>query len=461
MESDGVAVAILGDDADALAILHHQFLGRRAVHNLRVAAVKTGAQRVDEAYAGMIDGRMRALIQRARALADIGLIRPAQITKPGHRVVGVFAHGVDQLQVGHLVARVPRLKCEPLDRIEQIGLARRVVRVILLLHFGDELRVFLAHRRFGQRVFHERLHARGHFHFLLHLLIRAVEDAAGNQRIAADIAFLFNQDDARALVGRCHGRGQARAACADDDHVRGIFGRLRRFLFRRLHQRGNVTARLLGRLAHGRNQRVAGHRRARNRIHREGLLVQNGLRQFGKERLFAHALALVMVDDIDLLDLVLGERRFHRHRAVVALRGRGVGAGRKVRRGLLFAARLRDGLRNCLLERRAGNRRARNAIHIRALRVEHRLRHARQGHVAQTRRFILADHVDGRHRVRVKGHIHHHVAAHAFGTLAIGARRIRAVRHSRNRARHEQERKNSCCRLLHRFFPPSFRTPSD
>ena len=122
-----------------------------------------------------------------------------------------------------------------------------------------------------------------------------------------------------------------------------------------------------------------------------------------------------------------------------------------MRRGLLFAARLGDGLRNRLLERRAGNRRARNAVHIRALRVEHRLRHAGQRDVAQTGRLILADHVDGRHRVRIEDHIHHNVAAHAFGTLAIGSRRIRTVCHTRNRARHEQERENGCCRLLHRF----------
>lgn len=94
------------------------------------------------------------------------------------------------------------------------------------------------------------------------------------------------------------------------------------FFFRRIHQRGNVAASLLGRLTHRRNQRVAGHRRARNRIHREGLLVEDRLRQFGEERLFADALALVMIDDFDLLDLIFGERRFHRHRAVVALRGR-------------------------------------------------------------------------------------------------------------------------------------------
>ena len=62
MEGDGVAVAILGDDADALAVLHHQFLGGRAVHDLRVAAFKTGAQRVDEAHARVIHGGMRALI---------------------------------------------------------------------------------------------------------------------------------------------------------------------------------------------------------------------------------------------------------------------------------------------------------------------------------------------------------------------------------------------------------------
>ena len=157
---------------------------------------------------------------------------------------------------------------------------------------------------------------------LVHAGRDRAEHAVGEQRRAAHEVKLFNQNDARAGLGRVDGRRHAGRAGTDDHHVaRGIFV-LDDFAGNRGFEIVQIRARLLKAEGDGVQNAPAGHRRAAVSVHGHTLVGHDILRQFF-QRGHADARRFGLADDVHLLDSAARNDGFHRDFAVVAP-GRGL-----------------------------------------------------------------------------------------------------------------------------------------
>ena len=158
-----------------------------------------------------------------------------------------------------------------------------------------------------------------HVERLGELALIAADEALAGRRSAADGGHLLQQDDLRAVVRRLDRRGDARAARADDDDIRGQFNRfaLDRLGLKRRLERVDIRAGRLKRLFRRLEDRPGGHGRARHGVHRQALLLHDR-RGNALDRRVADARRLPVGDDLHLLNLRLADRHGDLQRAADA-----------------------------------------------------------------------------------------------------------------------------------------------
>ena len=282
---------------------------------------------------------------------------------------------------------------------------------------------------------------------------------AGNQRVAADFRVLFDDQNGVAVLRGLRRRRDASAARADDDHIIGLLDRgLRLVLHGRSLEGVHVrAARLLGSVVHRVADRVAGEGRAGNAVHARAVRSQN-VRDHRLEGNIAHVIGFLVRADLDGGHGAVGEGHGDLNRAVVALRGAGVGAGseghsRIVRNG--FALRLGQRLGQRVLHGGAGHGRASRRID--SVSVGHAHQRgviALNRSAAQRRGFTLAGHGDSSHFFFVHGHLDGHSAAKALRGRFILARRKRRSQTGSERHDGHRRSKHHRCKFLHLTKPP-------
>ena len=173
------------------------------------------------------------------------------------------------------------------------------------------------------------LNVGGQLDLLLALRIGGVERGAGTGGVAADHRHLFNDDVAAARLLNGGRSGKTRAACADDDDVRGEILRILgegEFLFFLLGEVLQIRASLRERVGHGGDDRVGGVGRAGDGIDGDGLRLDDGARN-GRDRGIADARGLAMLDNLNGQDALRIDGDGDLHGTVVAGGFAGVGAG--------------------------------------------------------------------------------------------------------------------------------------
>ena len=216
--------------ADDRAILGDQLFGRRFKHQVHAC----GLEEIVIEYVKLVRALAR-VVRRYASLLHTGIIRlcPIRLNAVSH-TAAVFQHIIDQRSIR-----------APLAEIHQ--LAERAVHGVAV---------------------HTRVN------LLLGLDRRKARRAHGG---AADLARLFQHDCVHARFHRLNRGHRSGCAGADDRQIHGVFlGRVH--LFGGLAETDEVRARLLKRLLHARENRLAGQRRARHRVHRDGLLLNDGRR---------------------------------------------------------------------------------------------------------------------------------------------------------------------------------------
>ena len=185
------------------------------------------------------------------------------------------------------------------------------IHVIQRAALGDHVQNVVVHLVDG-------LHLGGH-----HASFRTVEARGGQEAAAAHNRLLFHQNDVRASLRSRQRSGQARDAGAHNHHVGGHVLKLHggSALHRALEGLG-VAARLFDAVRHSRQNGVGGVGRARNRIHRQRLVL-NDRSGNPLDRRFADARGLCVLRYAHGRDGILVKIHLNRHGAVVA-----VGAGR-------------------------------------------------------------------------------------------------------------------------------------
>ena len=285
-----------------------------------------------------------------------------------------------------------------------------------------------------------------------------LERTAGNQRIAAHLGVLF-QNNHRAAVLRClRRRNHARAARADDDHVIGLLDRrLSGMLNSRRLERAEVGAlRLRRSVIDGVAQRGTGECRTGNAVH-AGTVRRQHILDHRLESHVADMRGFLGIGHFNRRHGILGERHVDGYIAVVALRGSGVCArlerdSRIVSRR--FTSRLCHRLCQRFLHSRAGHGCACNAVHLGIRRADQRRIKRFDCRAADCRCLIFADHLNGGHRAVVHGDLHGYSAAKALCRRFILARRkpCRAARRQRSCRQHHRKTEGNDL-LIHVLFP--------
>ena len=341
-----------------------------------------------------------------------------------------------------VVGLVKRLFGPAEDRLQFVqsrdALDDLVVGVAVIAHAGGRVRI--------GRIPHEVRHD-------------ALILTAGDQRVAADFRVLFDHQNGVAVLRGLSRRRDARAARADDDHIIGLLDRGLRLVRRARRLKGVHVgaARLLRRVVHRVADRVAGEGRAGNAVHTRAVRRED-IRDDRLEGHVADMVGFLVRADLDGGHGAVGEGHGDLNRAVVALRGAGVGAGseshsRVVRNG--FALRLGQRLGQRVLHGGAGHGRASRRID--SVSVGHAHQRgviALNRSAAQRRGFTLAGHGDSGHFFFIHGHFDGHSAAKALRGRFILARRKRRSQTGSERHDGHRRSKHHRCKFLHLTKPP-------
>ena len=228
---------------------------------------------------------MSALPQRASALADLVGELHALRHDPVESGFGVVGQHLDQVEVSDIVAAVVGLQSIPSFGIEDIGAVGSLVLIEFLADNVLEFLVSIADRLLGQRRFDGGALRVGHRLNGLQGLVGGVVDSAADQRIAADSAALFDQDDGfRAVLQGGDRSGQTGTAGTDDDYISGQLFGFGSSLFRGSLPLVGVRAGSLQGVLDGVLDRIAGNGRAGDGVHIVGLGIHDALRQHGDRR---------------------------------------------------------------------------------------------------------------------------------------------------------------------------------
>ena len=163
---------------------------------------------------------MRALPQRARALRNLIGKAHTQTFDPFQAVVCVVCQCFNEVEVCSFIAAVPRLQSVPFFRIEQIFASVCFISVPLSSYRFLKGCVFGACRFFSKCGFDCRFYRIGHRNLFLQFFVGRIVDGAAYERVAADFARFFNDDDRFAFLTGCDCSCQSRAAAAYNDDIR-------------------------------------------------------------------------------------------------------------------------------------------------------------------------------------------------------------------------------------------------
>ena len=379
-------------DADRLAVLHDDLVRRGVQNDGHAFFSQVRGKRIDYARAKTGTAEQRVAVTTGRVLLGHRALHAQLLRIIIHSLAGLTEQILDKVII-RLMAGGRVGGAHPIHRIRQID-----GHVILLAKFiGGRRRV----------------------------------SACGKQQAAADIRHLFNQNDLCALVRRLGSRRQTGGTRADyDDLRRQILHRRDRLIDRHGTQRIDVRARLLRRIRDRRENGVAGQRCTRNAVHIQRLIGEDIfrnllLRQVGNARRFG------IFKHVDALDLVRAEGDFHADVAVATVRRAGIGAGGV---GDLHVRVIDRAARDRVLHDRkhrvAGDRRARDAVHIRVALFQNRGDQRLDRRAADGRRFAVRRDRQGDDLARIiQTDFRRHVAAKAARRAGIAALRKSGIAH--------------------------------
>ena len=338
VHGDGAAVGHRALHADNRAVfIGQQLIGGAVIENLAAVALVEVGQRGGElaAVAAGLAAATLDVVDAPRGQGAVNRLDVLHLHAAIHKPLDVFgrvvAEGANQVRVHDAVA----------VKAHQIVVhhVRRIGEALRGLPFGT----------------------------------RAENLAAAARGGTAGHAGLFQNQHVRARFQRGVCGGKTRGARADDDHIHVIDRVLHRLFFRNGLERLRVAARLRDAVCDGGLDGVAGHGRAGHAVHIDGLRSQDHARQQvdrGGADAVAQTVGFGVVGDLDIGHRVLRERDFHGHGAVLARRAGGIRAGGEFAIPRGCAGRLIQTGLDGGLDGGAGHRRARYAVHIRALRFQ-------------------------------------------------------------------------------------------